>query len=266
MFMDQNRGRRLIERQPALRAVCLCVPALASMVLAPVLARAGDSSPVTTTAGYEYYAGPDHQLTRTASGEVEGKILGATASILGGRVDDAGAGVGFDVGAGLGLAIAPRTQFKLEAEHARVDSGYVAWTLKAGPAFELPRGQALSLKYVRIADNESAVTNGATAELESPLIPNRLSGTGTLSYTKLQDLSGVEGAAGLSWTPVDHVEIEGDAGYTETGISLNSLFSSKHVIKANQAKQQGKKGATTSTGLEKSPGMIAQVAVRFSFP
>jgi hypothetical protein len=78
------------------------------------------------------------------------------------------------------MPIAARTQLKLEAERGLADSGYVAWTLKAGPAFQLLRGQVLSLKYVRVEDNESAITNGATTELEGPLVPDHLSASGAL--------------------------------------------------------------------------------------
>jgi hypothetical protein len=253
--MERIRRPRFFRARQALRAACLVLPTLAAVV--PFASARADDQPINTTAGVEYFAGPD-QRTRTATGEIEAKYRGGSAAVSAGRVDDEGSGGGLDLGATLGLPIAPQTQLKLETERVRGDSSYAAWTVKAGPAFELD-GQTFSLEYVRLEDNRSAVTNGATAELERPLIPDRLSAEGALSYTKLQDLAGAEGSAGLSWTPVDHLEIEGDAGYTQTGISVNGLFSSKHVARSSRLKKQDQT-------LVKTPGMTAQLAMRFSFP
>jgi hypothetical protein len=226
-----------------------------------------DDTPVTTTAGYEYFAGPDHQQTQTVTGEVEAKVHRVSASVSVGRVKDVGAGAGLDLAGELGLPIAPRTQLKLNTERASADSGYVAWKVETGPAFDLGHEKTLTLLLVRVEDNDGAVTNGASAELEGPLVPDHLTASGTLAYNKTESLGGVEGTAGLSWAPIDHVEIEGDAGYTETGVSLNSIFASNHANHANsRSRAPGKTTTTTSTEPQESPGMTAQIAVRFSFP
>jgi hypothetical protein len=253
--MERTRRHRFFRTRRVLRAACLWLPTLVSVL--PFASARADDPAVSATAGFEYFAGPD-QRTRTATGEIEAKMLGGSAAVSAGRVDDEGTGGGLDLGVTLGLPIAPKTQLKVETERVRADSSYAAWALKAGPEFELD-GHTLSLKYVRLEDNRSGVTNGASAELERPLIPDHLSAEGTLAYTKLQDLAGTEGSAGLSWTPVEHLEIEGEAGYTRTGISLNGLFSSKHVARSSGLKKQ-------SQGPVKTPGMTAQVAMRFSFP
>jgi hypothetical protein len=243
----------------------LLAAGLATMLAAP--ARA-DDSPLNTTAGYEYFAGPDGQETQTVTGEVEAKYHRMSATLSAGRVHDIGAGTGWTLGAGLGVPVARRTQLKLNTERTSADSDYVAWKVEAGPAFDFGHDRTLTLTYVRVEDTDQTITNGASAELEGPLVPDHLTASGTLAYTNTGSLNGVEGTAGLSWTPVDHVEIEGDAGYTQTGISLNGPLSSKHVVKGNANRQRGRPGTGTgtSTTTDGTPGMTAQLAVRFSFP
>jgi hypothetical protein len=246
-------------------------PGLLAVGLVALLSASAcaDDSPLNTTAGYEYFAGPDGQATQTVTGEVEAKYHHMSATLSAGRVHDIGAGTGWTLGAGLGVPIARRTQLKLNTERASADSGYVAWKVEAGPAFDLGHDRTLTLTYVRVEDTDQTVTNGASAEMEGPLVPDHLTASGTLAYTNTESLNGIEGTAGLSWTPVDHVEIEGDAGYTQTGISLNGPFSSKHVTRGSANRQHGKPGTGTSTSTsttDGTPGMTAQLAVRFSFP
>jgi hypothetical protein len=225
-----------------------------------------DSTSVAASVGYDYSVAPDRQWTRAMTSEVEATHRTTSASLSLGRVDDSGTGVGLDVGAGLGLPLARRTKLQLGAERAGGDSSYRAWRLKAGPAIDLQRGRTLTLTLVREQDSEHTITNGASAALEAPLVPDRLSASGTIAYTRVESLGGIDGAAGLSWSPLDHVEIEGDAGYTQTGVSLNRVFSSKHAVRAGRGKAPGKPGTTTSTDLQGSPGITAELAVRFSFP
>jgi len=246
----------------------LCASALtfAVAIIAPASARAEDP-PVTATAGLEYYEGPDQLATRTVTGEVEAKVRSGTASLLVGGFNDEGVGAGFKFGGGLGWPISPRTQLKLDGERATGDSSYVAWMIEAGPAFDLLKGNTLSFKYIRreesagaLTNVPSAITNAVSAALESPVIPDKLSATGEVSYVQLQDLGGLEGTAGLSWTPADHFEIEGEAGYSQTGIGLNDLFSAKHAGRSGRG-PTNKGGTATET-----PGPTAQLALRVSFP
>jgi hypothetical protein len=249
-------------RAPAL-VCCTCAAlALLTMLGGPAWP---DDSPVTTTAGYEYYTGPDHQLTRTVAGELEARLLGGGASLVLGRFDDEGAGVGLKVGGGLGVPLAPRTQLKLGVERSLGDSSYRAWEFKAGPAINLLRGQTLTLTYVHSQDNEDAASNGAGAELEVPLIVDHLSASGSVSYARVKQLGGVEGMAGLSASPVDHLEIEAEVGYTQTGIGLQGLFPGRHVIHRGQ-KKAGRTSTTGTSSPVETPGAIAQLAVRVSFP
>jgi hypothetical protein len=254
-------------RNAAWRLVGQVLLAVGLVALPGASARA-DDSPLNTTAGYEYFAGPDGQQTQTVTGEVEGKFHRMSATLSAGRAHDVGAGTGWTLGAGLGLPIARRTQLKLNMERTSADSDYVAWKGEAGPAFDLGHDKTLTLTYVRVEDTDHTITNGASAEMEGPIVPDHLSASGTLAYTNTGSLNGVEGTAGLSWTPIDHVEIEGDAGYTQTGFSLNSPFSSKHVAKGSANRQRGKPVAPTAPISESdgTPGMTAQLAVRFSFP
>jgi|SRR5215831_4273540 len=250
-----------------LRATCFALAVLTVPVLAGEVACA-DESPVTATAAFEYYAGPNAQETRSAKAEVEASIHRITSSVSVGRISDSSAGAGLDLGAGLGVPMSLHTRLKFEAERAEGDSGYVAWTVNAGPSFELLHGRTLTFKYVRVEDNESTVTNGVSAELESPVIPDKLSASGSLAYgaIKTESIGGLEASAGLSWAPVDHVEIEGDAGYTGTGISLSNPLSPKHVGNGNGHGKHQSQGAPTASSSEDSPGMTADLAVRFSFP
>lgn len=258
-----NPSSRRAGRVPAL-ACCTC--AVLALLAMPGGAVRADDSPVAATAGFEYYTGPDHQLTRTVAGEVEAHLLGGSASLSLGRFDDEGAGVGLKVGGGLGLPLAPRTQLKLGVERSLADSSYKAWEFKAGPAFKLLRGQTLTLTYVHFQDNEDATSNGASAELEVPLIADHLSASVSVSYARVEQLGGVEGVAGLSVAPVDHLEIEGTVGYTQTGIGLQGLFPARHVVHRGQAKKGRGTSTTEITGPAEAPGAIAQLAVRFSFP
>ncbi len=252
-----------------IRAACHLCAALAALAL-PWRAAADDEPSLDFTAGYEHYVGPDHQLTRTLAGEVEGKLRGYGASFSAGRFHDEGAGVGMDLEGGLGLPLAPRTQLKLGAEAALGDSSYRLWTLKAGPAFALPRKVTLTTLYLHLEDNAGVAADGGSAEVEIPIVPDRLSSSATLSYTAVRHVgvSGAEGAVGLSWTPVDHVELEGDLGYTQTGIGINTLFSTRHVV--NRGPQRGRgsgAGGGVDTGtVGETPGATAQIALRFSFP
>src|SRR5215467_14960578 len=95
--------------------------ALTLVTLAIPSARAADSR-VSTSAGFEYYSGPDRQLTRTATGELEAKILAGSASLSVGRFDDDGVGVGIKLGAGMAMPLSPHAQLKLDAERATGDS------------------------------------------------------------------------------------------------------------------------------------------------
>lgn len=227
-----------------------------------------DDSPVTTTAGYEYYTGPDHQFTRTLGGELEAHLRSESVSLSLGRFDDESAGAGLKVGAGLGLPLAPRTQIKLAFDHALGDSSYKAWELRAGPAIKLLRGETLTLTYVHSQDNQDATSNGASTELEVPLIGDHLGASGSVSYARVNGLGGLEGMAGLSASLLDHLEIEGELGYSQTGISLHGLFPGHDVVQKSQMAQRGRKrtGGTSTTGPAETPGAVAQLAVRFSFP
>lgn len=261
----KRRADSLVFMRHVQRELCLC-PALGLATLSAAAWARADDAPLTTTAGYEYFAGPDHQETQTVTGEVEAKVHRVSASVSVGRVKDVGAGAGLDLAAELGVPIARRTQLKLNTERASADSGYVAWKVETGPAFDLGHEKTLTLLLVRVEDNAGAVTNGASAELEGPLVPDHLTASGTLAYNKTESLGGVEGTAGLSWSPIDHFEIEGDAAYTETGVSLSSVFAPKHSNQASSRSRAPGRTTTTSTDPQGSPGMTAQLAVRFSFP
>lgn len=263
-------GNQWLERRPHARRIprvdCRMGMAIVALALATGSGLAADSS-LDSSVGFEYYAAPGHQLTRTVVGALEAKRAGGSVSLSLGRFDDSGMGRGVTLGGGLGIPLAPRTQLKLGAERSLGDSGSRAWVLKAGPAIRLLRGQTLSLIYVHSEDGDGTNSNGASVELEAPIVVDRLSASASACYVRMQDTGGAEGTAGLSWSPVDHLELEGEAGYTQTGIGLRGLVPGQHL--AGHGRGQAKKSGSTTTstsGIEKFPGATAQLAVRFSFP
>lgn len=240
--------------------------AIVALALAVGPARAAGPS-LDSSVGFEYYAAPDHQLTRTVVGALEAHLAGGSASLSVGRFDDSGIGRGVTVGAGLGIPLAPRTQLKLGAERALGDSSNRAWVFKAGPAIGLIRGQTLSLLFVHSEDTDGTNSNGASVGWEAPIVVDRLSTSVTGGYVRMLDTGGAEGTFGLSWSPVDHLEFEGEGGYTETGIGLQGLVPGHHLMSRGrgQAKKSGG-GTTLASSIEKFPGATVQLAVRFSFP
>jgi hypothetical protein len=121
--------------------------------------------------------------------------------------------------------------------------------------------------YVHSEDSDGTNSNGASVELEAPIVVDRLSASASACYVRTQDTGGAEGTAGLSWSPVEHLELEGEAGYTQTGIGLGSLVPGHHLASSGRGQTKKPGSTTTSTsGIEKFPGATVQLAVRFSFP
>ena len=175
---------------------------------------------VVGAAGYEYYGGPGGQITRGAllAGVVS---LGGTELVVAGvRYDDNLVGKGVNATAGLGVPAGPAVKLRVQGSRFVGDGSYQAWRVKAGPEFELPRGQSVQLWYMHYQDNHQVKSDGAILEAAIPLA-DRLTGKLNASYaTAPQDLRVLQGAVGLAWTVVPHLELSGEIGLAQNGSAV----------------------------------------------
>ena len=181
-------------------------------------------SPVTVAAplqaggGFDYYDGPNHQITRSALAVVSAG-LGPTcsASFAGIRYDDTIVGTGNAYVAGFGVGLATKANLRAWGTRYVGDKSFGAWRLKAGPQFNLPGGQSLGLYYMHYADNADGKSDGVSGELDMPLFAS-LSAQANASQAMAQgDQRSTQGSVGLRWNVVHQLELTGEMGLARGG-------------------------------------------------
>jgi len=206
MRLDRNGGRMW----------SVGLVAVVSLYLLVLLTPPSAAGPLTVGGGYDYYRGPVDQITHGPVG-VAGVSLGlASFSVTGMRYDDNHAGNGTSVTGGIGIPVFPAVQMRTFVSRYVGDEAYRAWRVKVGPQVGIPTGQSVGVFYSHYRDNGDVVSDGATAELATPLIAG-LSGKVTAAYAKAEGLKSGQGSVGLSWTPVGHLELSGEVGLARNG-------------------------------------------------
>ena len=237
-------------------AAC-CVP------FVPMTASNAIALPVQAGGGGDYYSGPDHQITRSALAFV-GAGLGpmGSASLAGLRYDDTNIGLGNAYVAGIALPVAPMTLLRVWGTRFIGDESFRAWRVKTGPQMTLPGGPALGLYYTHFADDATARSDGATAELSVPLLAN-VNGRATASHaTAPGALRSTQGSVGLSWNPFHALELSGEVGLARGGALSSGLAPSRGVL------DQLLGGPPSSSSASKPPGTdpTALVGLRVTLP
>ncbi|MBI5710509.1 MAG: hypothetical protein HZC42_09430 [Candidatus Eisenbacteria bacterium] len=195
------------------------VPMAAGLLACALAAGAPQvcAAPVAGVAGYEYFTGAGGQITR---GVLAAGVLGLGGAELlaaGVRYDDNLVGRGVSLTGGLGVPLLPAVTLRTQGSRFVGDGSYRAWRVKAGPQFSLPVGSSLQLWYMRYEDNQDVRSDGAIVEGAVPLA-GRLTAKLSASYaTAPQDLKVVQGAVGLGWTVVPHLELSGEVGLAQNG-------------------------------------------------
>ncbi len=252
--MSYVRNRR---QSPAGRRVPLLRAAAILLLVALPLPAAGIAAAAFSgSAGYDYYAGPSDQTTRSFSG-VGAADFGRFNAALGlTRFDDSQAGHGWSVlGAGAASLGGP-TWLHGSVTRYVGDETYRAWRFKVGPAFDLPGGSSLGIFFAHYSDDSSNTSNSAIAEFSLPMGAN-LVGRATGSYGRAQDQGSGQASVGATWTAIPHLELAADLGVAQSGSGAAGAFPSTKKVKKSA-------GPTTSTSNPASG--TAELAVRFTFP
>lgn len=206
------------------------------------------------TAGYDYYAGPGGQTTRSFSG-TGAADFGTVRSSLGlVRFDDSQVGEGVSVMGSLGASLGASTWLQTMISRYIGDSNYRAWRLRLGPSFELPGAHSLGIYLSHYSDDSSNTSNGLAAEFGARLRENVV-GRVTGSYARAKGQGSGQAAVGLNWTLVHHLEFEGDVGAGQSGAGANGAFPSK----------KAKHNASTETA-SNPVSLTGELAVRVTFP
>ncbi len=245
-------------RSPKRRRGVSLLPAAAILLLVaiPLPATGVAATALSASAGYDYYAGPSDQTTRSFSG-VGAADFGRFSSSLGlTRFDDSEAGLGWSVvGAGAASLGGP-TWLHASATRYIGDATFRAWRFKVGPSFDLAGGSNLGVYFSHFSDDSSNTSNSAIVEFGMPMGAN-LVGRATGSYGRAQDQGSGQASLGATWTAIPHLELSGDVGVAQSGSGAAGAFPSTKKAKKNA-------GATTTTSNPASG--TAEVAVRFTFP
>jgi hypothetical protein len=234
------------------------LPAVAILLLVALpLPAAGVAAPALSgSAGYDYYAGPSDQTTRSFSGVGAADFGRFNSSLALTRFDDSEAGRGWSVtGAGAASLGGPTWLHGMATRYIG-DATYRAWRLKVGPSFDLAGGSSLGIYFAHYSDDSSNTSNSAIAEFGMPLGAN-LIGRAAGSYGRAQDQGSGQASVGATWTPAHHLELSADLGVAQAGSGAAGAFPSSKKVKKTA-------GPSTSTSIPASG--TAEVAVRFTFP
>ena len=240
-----------------LRAPLLAAAAILLLVALALPATGVADTALSGSAGYDYYAGPSDQTTRSFSGVGAADFGRFNASLGLAHFDDSQAGLGWSV-AGSGAASLGGTAWVHGSVTRFVgDTTYRAWRFKVGPAFDLAGGSNLGVYFSHYSDDSSNTSNSVIAEFGMPMGAN-LVGRATGSYGRAQDQGSGQASVGATWTAVPHFELSADVGVAQSGSGAAGAFPSTKKAKKNAGP------STTSASLPASG--TAEVAVRFTFP
>jgi hypothetical protein len=201
-----------VDRRPSKLLVPVTLTAVALSL--PAASHAG---PLFVGAGYDHYAGPAKQQTRTVMATAGINLIAAGFSITGLRYDDDFVGPGSGVSAGVGFPAFPLTSLRVLGTRWMGDHGHRAWRVGFGPQIGLPTGQRVGLYYSHYADNGDLTSDAGSAELEVP-VPGGLTGRAIATYAaSTGDVRSSEGSLGLAWKPMRMLELSTDVGLARNG-------------------------------------------------
>jgi hypothetical protein len=198
--------------------------ALAVLTLVAAPHQDLEAAPVSGIAGFDYYAGPEGVITRTALLGAEAGLGGFSASLAGLRFDDSVVGEGNGISAGLSVPLSLMTRFSLAGTRYSGEESFEALRVKAGPVVSLPRAGTLGVFYSRYSDNADQSVNSGSLELGVSLVAG-LSARAAASYARADDdRKSTQGSIGLGWSPIRFVELAGDVGFATNGAVTSTPF------------------------------------------
>ena len=184
----------------------------------PLVSSVTVAAPLQGGGGFDYYSGPDHQITRSALAVVSAGLGPAcSASLAGIRYDDTIVGTGNAYLAGFGVRLATLASLRAWGTRYVGDGSFGASRLKAGPQLNLPGGQSLGLYYMRYSDNADGKSNGVSGELETPLLANLSAQVSASQATAQGDQHSTQASVGLRWAVVHQFELGGELGLARGG-------------------------------------------------
>jgi hypothetical protein len=222
------------------------------------------SAPVSVGGGFEYYSGPQDQITRTAQGTVAmgaGPVGSLALTAL--RFDDSNVGDGNALAASLGVPLAALATLRVTGIRFIGEESYRAWRVKAGPEFGLPASVRLGLFYTHFQDQADFQSDGVVGETSMPLAGG-LIGRANASYASAPDaLSSKQAAIGLGWTPIRFIEIYGEGGIAVNGALASSPIPSRNLLPLPIL---GEPDASSAPRKESKTEGTATVGFRLVFP
>jgi hypothetical protein len=243
------------------------VMSLLALGLVGALPAPSMAMPLKAGAGYDYYSGPNDQLTRSVQALIVAD-LGSVAgvSLIATRFDDNLVGKGTSFTAGLGVAITPMATLRIYGSRYQADQDYRAWRIKAGPELHLPPGQSLGLYYSHYDDHSDATSDAVIAELATPLVEH-LTGRATAAYaTATAGSPSGQGALGLTWSPIHGVDLLGDVGIAKSGTAAAQPFPShKRSLHLPLIGGEPEPGATAEHGSSRATA-TAELGMRILLP
>jgi hypothetical protein len=175
--------------------------------------------------GLESYDGPG-QRTRSAMAIVGAEAGGRNASLALLRWSDSEVGEGMGYALGIGIPLAPSAALRawgtrfVGDEPGNPSEGRVrSWRVKVGPLVEFAGQSTAGVYYSHTEDDAGLRSNGAAAELTTPL-GARFTGRAGASHANASDgLHATQATVGLEFAPARGVELS-----AETGVARNAAF------------------------------------------
>lgn len=172
--------------------------------------------------GYDYCAGPGGQRTRSAMAIVGAEAEGTSASLALMRYADDQTGPGTGYVLAVGIPLAAGSEWRAWGSRFVGDESLRSWRIKAGPLVEFTRGSTAGLYYTHAQDNAGLRSDGAAAELTTPL-GTRFTGRAGAAYaTAPGGLHATQGTVGLGFAPLHGVELSAEAGVARNAAFLTS--------------------------------------------
>ena len=216
---------------------------------------------VSIGGGYDYVQGAGDQQTGSALAFIGGPLSTRVHATLAGiRYDDAIAGEGNGVLAGLAIGVTPAARLRAWGTRYFGDADFSAWRVKAGPEATLPTGGTIGVYFAHDESNVGEPSNAGIAELGVPLVPT-LTGRAGGSYSVTRGTSNsVFGSLGIGWSPVRNFQITGDVGRSSNGVASTSTTRPRGPLPILGG------GETTSTTADPQAATVFQFGVRLVFP